>query len=73
MEHYRLGSMMAILSRSFCNADKVEHTDEIRDIFMNEVARIREAEADFAMCTAKEFTANHEEVIRLVNRIKESL
>lgn len=73
MEHYRLGSMMAILSRSFCNADKVEHIDEIRDIFMNEVTRIREAEVDFAMCTAEEFIANHEEVIRLVNRIKESL
>lgn len=73
MEHYRLGSMMAILSRSFCNADKVEHIDEICDIFMNEVARIREAETDFSVCKAEEFTANHEEVIRLVNRIKESL
>lgn len=73
MEHYRVGSSMAILSRSFCNADKVEDIEEIRDIFMKEVARIRKAENEFAKCTAEEFAANHEEVIRLVNQIKESL
>lgn len=73
MDHYRVGSSMAILSRSFCNAYKVEHIEEIRDIFMKEVARIREAEKGFAKCTAEEFAANHEDVIRLVNQIKESL
>lgn len=73
MDHYRVGSSMAILSRSFCNADKVEHIEEIRDIFMKEVARIREAEKEFVKCTAEKFAANHEEVIRLVNQIKESL
>lgn len=73
MEHYRLGSTMAILSRSFCNADKLIDLDEIQTIFNKEVVRIREAEKIFSKSTTKEFTNNHLEVISLVNKIKESL
>lgn len=73
MDHYRVGSTMAILSRSFCNADKVEHIDDIRDIFSTEVARIREAENIFALCTQDVLDVNHQEVIKLVNQIKASL
>lgn len=73
MEHYRVGSTMAILSRSFCNADKIEHIDDIRDIFSAEVARIREAEKVFALCSQDVLDANHQEVIKLVNQIKASL
>lgn len=73
MDHYRVGSTMAILSRSFCNADKVEHIDDIRDIFSTEVARIREAEKVLASCTQDVLDANHQEIIKLVNQIKASL
>lgn len=73
MEHYRMGSTMAILSRSFCNVDKVTDIDEISFIFMNEVARIREAEKKFTRCSAEEFASNHADVIRLVNLITQSL
>lgn len=45
-EHYRLGSTCAILSRSFCNADKISHMDEIGSIFLNGVRKIREFEAE---------------------------
>ena len=64
---------MAILSRSFCNVDKIEHIDEIRDIFICEVARIREAEKEYAKYSMEDFDANHQAVIKLVNRIKSTL
>lgn len=73
MDHYRVGSTMAILSRSFCNADKIENIDEVRDIFDCEVHRIREAEKLFATSTKEQFDANHQEVIKLVNHIVESM
>jgi len=44
-EHYRLGSGMAILSRSFCNADKVEDVNEVSESFKNGIDEIRAYEA----------------------------
>lgn len=73
MEHYRLGSSMAILSRSFCNVDKTNNVEEIRDIFSLEVARIRQVEREYAKCSIDEFNANHLEVVKKVNQIKTSL
>ena len=40
-EHYRLGSTAAILSRSFCNANRIENINIIRRIFQNGVQDIR--------------------------------
>lgn len=43
-EHYRLGSTCAILSRSFCNVNKIENIDEIRNIFIKGINDIRNYE-----------------------------
>lgn len=43
-EHYRLGSSRVILSRSFCNVEKVKDLNEIRNIFDIEVRKIRDFE-----------------------------
>lgn len=43
-EHYRLDSTQAILSRSFCNVDKIESINEIESIFNQGVAEIRALE-----------------------------
>lgn len=40
-EHYRLGSSGAILSRSFCNADKIDDFKILRDIFARGIKDIR--------------------------------
>ena len=40
-EHYRLGSTCAILSRSFCNVDKVKHIGIISSTFIDGVKAIR--------------------------------
>lgn len=43
-EHYRLGSTCAILSRSFCNTEKVTDLQEVKTIFDQGVAAIRAVE-----------------------------
>ena len=43
-EHYRLGSTCAILSRSFCNCNKIDDIGIIRSIFSNGIRDIREFE-----------------------------
>lgn len=45
-EHYRLGSTCAILSRSFCNVDKIRHMGVISSTFVNGMREIREFEAE---------------------------
>lgn len=45
-EHYRLGSTCAILSRSFCNVDKISHMGVISSTFINGMREIRELESE---------------------------
>lgn len=45
-EHYRLGSTCAILSRSFCNVDKINHIGKISSIFINGIEEIRNLERE---------------------------
>ncbi len=45
-EHYRLGSTCAILSRSFCNVDKIDHMGVISSTFVNGMREIREFESE---------------------------
>lgn len=69
MEHYRLGSQAAILSRSFCNADKVENIETLRPIFADGINNIRAFENIAAKSTNDAFSSNHRKVIELVNKI----
>lgn len=73
MDHYRLGSSMAILSRSFCNANQIEDIKLIHDLFIDEVNKIREAEQVFAGFDEMEFSMNHQEIITIVNNIVSNL
>ena len=45
-EHYRRGSTCAILSRSFCDVDKINDIGEISSIFVNGIREIREFESE---------------------------
>lgn len=56
LEHYRLGSTRAILSRSFCNAEQIGDLKEIKRIFKENVTKLREFEKYAA--TADEATLN---------------
>lgn len=45
-EHYRLGSSMVILSRSFCDTGKHTDLEEIRDLFHKGISEIRRLEKE---------------------------
>lgn len=57
-EHYRLGSSMVILSRSFCDTKKISDISEIKKIFYNGVKEIRKKELEFSKYTEKDFLNN---------------
>ena len=70
-EHYRLGSECVILSRSFCNTEKVTDLNEVQEIFRIGVKRIREEEVRCSCVDS--FQENKQEVQRAVHKIVEGL
>lgn len=68
-EHYRLGSQMAILSRSFYDAWLRQEADEISKVFQYGVKEIREYEERLLNKDAAYFRRNHEKVAELVGQI----
>lgn len=70
-EHYRLGSSCAILSRSFCNLEKVKHIGIVSSTFIDGIKAIRNLEKE---CEERisYFRENEKEVARRVRSICES-
>lgn len=73
-EHYRLGSEMAILSRSFCNAANCADINEIRDIFSDGLKEIYAYEDELADKPDSFFEENKKiaakEIARIVEQIR---
>ena len=67
-EHYRLGSHMAILSRSFCNVDRFTELDAIEEVFYRGVREIRTLERECAYHTSY-FTDNHKQLELAVDSV----
>lgn len=67
-EHYRLGSSMVIVSRSFCNTDQITDLNEVKQIFVTGIAEIRRLEAE-ASAAATYFTDNAAALREAVDRI----
>ncbi len=72
-EHYRLGSQMVIVSRAFCNADKIANLDEIRRIFTKGIAAIRKSEMELKHATQTDFEKNHHDVCQAVSKVLDSI
>lgn len=68
-EHYRLGSQMVILSRAFCNIDKITDFYEMDARFKNGIAEIRQCEERLAKADTAFFTENHRLVQQKVAEI----
>ena len=68
-EHYRVGSSMVIVSRSFCNADVITDLDEVRAIFQKGIKEIRDLETEIQNKPSDYFENNHRDVVEAVNRI----
>ena len=69
MEHYRLGSSAAILSRSFCNSEVIKNIDEIDRIFFENMALLRDYEKTLICSTDDEFESNRHSVKQCVDMI----
>ena len=67
-EHYRLGSSMVIIGRSFCNTDKITDLNEIRSIFNKGIAEIRQLEKE-AEKVSTYFSDNRVKVLQSVHEI----
>ena len=76
-EHYRLGSTMAIVSRSFCDTGKITDRDEISRIFSKGITDIRilekEVSGEQEKRNASYFEENRREVVRIVDEITEKI
>lgn len=70
-EHVRLGSQAVILSRSFCNDILFSDRPDREEVFIREVARLRQAEAQMHTEDAAFFQENHRQVQRIVSKIVE--
>ena len=69
MEHYRLGSTRAILSRCFCDCSKIESIDEIESVFSQNMKSLREFEASLSNKTSEDFARNKADVSKVVGDI----
>jgi len=72
VEHYRLGSGCAILSRSFCNTNKITDIEKIKEIFAKGLKDIRAYEKEVAV-HEEWFEKNIDEVKRGVNAVLEAM
>lgn len=72
-EHYRLGSQMAILSRSFCNTSEINDKNQIMEIFRSGVLEIREYEKSLSSKDKAWFEKNRQEVVKAVEQITHNL
>jgi hypothetical protein len=68
-EHYRLGSSMAILSRSFCNANQRNDIARVAEVFQNGVREIRTYENELFHKERSFFEENKKQVQTLVESI----
>ena len=71
-EHYRLGSSMVILSRSFCKANHDTDLSRIRESFEIGVSCIRILEKEIALHSIY-FEENREAVVRKVAAITDQI
>lgn len=72
-EHYRLGSKMVILSRSFCDTLKITDLNEIDSIFGENIKSLRSCEKATEKFTEEQFESNKIIVAESVKQVVEKL
>ena len=71
-EHYRLGSTIVILSRSFCNTSLVSDKEQIKMLFETGVRDIRKYEKELLEKDKQFYIDNANAIREIVNQIVES-
>lgn len=69
-EHYRLGSSMVILSRSFCNNKQISELNAMRELFHSGLKEIREYEKELLKKSEVFFEKNQIMINEIVAEIK---
>lgn len=69
IEHYRLESTRTILSRSFCDADKVANINEVESIFKENMVKLRNFENIIEKYTMIDLIENHQNIKEIVTDI----
>lgn len=72
-EHYRLGSSMVILSRTFCNVENNIKEAQLKEIFSSGIKKLRNYENMLVHQDEKYFDNNHKKVQEYVNLIVQSI
>ena len=72
-QHYALGSQMAILSRGFCDANRVEDPETVRGDFVEGVKGVRAKEKEAAFYTKEQFEENYKQIEETVIKIVEGM
>lgn len=74
LEHYRLGSTRVILSRSFCDYQKLEDIEDVENIFCKNIKLLRHFEKYAAHATDEVFARNKVElkiaIADIIDKIK---
>lgn len=73
IEHYRLGSTRAILSRSFCNADEISNLSEINRIFETNMNMLRTFERKVEKMSISDFLLNKKNLEKHINNVSEKM
>ena len=68
-EHYRLGSTRAILSRSFCNYQKMQDYKEIEETFASEMKKLRSFETYVSTLSPENLEKDRAETAEIVEQI----
>lgn len=69
LEHYRLGSTRAILSRSFCDYSKMQSLEQIESVLKNNICKLREFERFAQTADTAILSKNKREVKECVDAI----
>ncbi len=73
VEHYRLGSTRAILSRSFCDTRSVKDYSEIDALFETNMKKLRGLEKTISKYTDNEYVENKTELYADIKQVVEKL
>lgn len=69
LEHYRLGSTMAILSRSFCDWNKILDIKVFDKLFGEYMSKLREFESYAKKASPEELKNNRDELIKDIDNV----
>lgn len=73
LEHYRLGSSRVILSRSFCDWEKLESMSDVEEVFSRNIKALREFEAYAQNADVETLQENKKQVQACVEEIVKAI